>query len=123
MMSRGTLMFNLKELRKEKGLSQIEIANITGVTVRGYGKVERGEVGTTVDTLDKIADGLGVSVMRLLMPPQADFVDVVRCSACIHYDREKGVCNNFSKKVDVEGVEVYRTPYDFCSDGEKLNIE
>lgn len=62
---------NLKRFRMENNISQEEIADMANLSVRGYGKIERCEVNASLDTLDKLVDGTGLSRAQLLT--DADF--------------------------------------------------
>lgn len=53
------------ELRKEKHLSQEDLADICGVHRTYIGAIERGEKSPTLNSVDKIAKGLDVSVKDL----------------------------------------------------------
>jgi len=57
---------NLKRFRMENNISQEEIADMANLSVRGYGKIERCEVNASLDTLDKLVDGTGLSRAQLL---------------------------------------------------------
>ncbi len=57
---------NLTRLRELKGLSQENIADELGMTLSGYGKIERHEVGLTIDKLEKIANILQVQLTDIL---------------------------------------------------------
>ena len=59
-------MNRLKKLRKEKGLTQQELADIMGVTRRGYQKWEKGESTMKSDKAQQLADYFDVSVGYLL---------------------------------------------------------
>ena len=56
----------LKELRREKGLKQTEIAEFIGCIERHYQKIERGEINIPSLTLVKLADFFNVSTDYLL---------------------------------------------------------
>lgn len=56
----------LKELRKERGLKQRELAEFLGVILRHYQKIEAGEINIPTLTLIALADYFGVSVDYLL---------------------------------------------------------
>lgn len=53
---------NIRRLRTERGLSQEELAAQAGLNRNYVGMIERGENSPTVDTLDRIAEALGVDV-------------------------------------------------------------
>lgn len=57
---------NLKQFRKSSHLSQEELAARADLSARGYGKIERGEVHASLETLDKLATGTGLSLAALL---------------------------------------------------------
>lgn len=56
----------LKALRKSKGLSQSELAQELGVSVRSYHRYERGEINAPITALVAAADYFGVSADYLL---------------------------------------------------------
>jgi transcriptional regulator with XRE-family HTH domain len=57
---------NIVRLRRLKGLSQEELADVCGLHRTYVGSVERGERNATLSTLEVFADALGVSVTDLL---------------------------------------------------------
>lgn len=57
---------NLRRLRKDRGLSQEELADRCGLHRTYIGSVERGERNVTLGSLEVIASSLGVSVPYLL---------------------------------------------------------
>ena len=57
---------NLRELRRERGLTLDEAALATGVSKSMLGQIERGECGLSVATLWKIAGGLKLSFTSLM---------------------------------------------------------
>jgi transcriptional regulator with XRE-family HTH domain len=46
---------NIKAIREEKGLKQIEVADHIGVDKSAYSKIEKGTRSLTVDELQKMA--------------------------------------------------------------------
>lgn len=54
------------ELRKKMGLSQQELADAAGVTQASISNYESGKQIPSVNTADKIASALGVSLNELL---------------------------------------------------------
>ena len=66
MKGREIVSVNLKNYRKKYGLSQSQMAALTGLSVRGIGKIERREVAAEIDSLDKISSGLDISISDLL---------------------------------------------------------
>lgn len=56
----------LKELRKEKGLKQVEMADLFGWTEAHYQRVEYGWINVSATTLEFLADYFEVSTDYLL---------------------------------------------------------
>ena len=57
---------NLRAYRLEKGLSQEAFADFVGVHRTYMGGLERGERNLTLQSLEKLAEALGVDVRELL---------------------------------------------------------
>lgn len=57
---------NLRRLRLERGYSQENFAEVLGIHRTYLGAVERGERNPTLRTAERLADDLGVDVIRLL---------------------------------------------------------
>jgi len=56
----------IRDLRKEKGLSQEGLGWKADIHYTYIGAIERGEKNWSIDTLSKIAKGLGVGINDLL---------------------------------------------------------
>lgn len=63
---RETFGVRLKKLRKQKGMSQSELAQKVGVWQTLISRYEREEVAPTTSTLEWICKALGVSATELL---------------------------------------------------------
>ena len=63
---RRTLARNLKRLRRERGLTQEELADLAGLNRNYVGMIERQENAATVDTLEALADALQIKAAQLL---------------------------------------------------------
>jgi len=57
----------IQEIRKSRGLSQEQLAELTEMNFRSISRLERQQNIPTLETLDKVAKALGVSI--------ADFLD------------------------------------------------
>ena len=55
----------LKQLRKEKGMTQEYLADETGLTVESISNIERGIFGPKFDNLEKLALALEIEVQLL----------------------------------------------------------
>jgi XRE family transcriptional regulator, regulator of sulfur utilization len=56
----------IRKLRSQRGWSQEEFADICAVNRSYMGRIERGELNLTLDSLQKVGKGLGLSVSALL---------------------------------------------------------
>ncbi len=56
----------VRGLRAAKGLTQGQLADAVEVTQATLSRVERGQVGVSLEVLERLAIALGVSVARLL---------------------------------------------------------
>ena len=52
----------IAELRKERGLSQNKLAQLTGIDSSNIGKIELGKYNPSLDILSRIGDVLGVEI-------------------------------------------------------------
>lgn len=74
-------MIKLYELRKEREISQDEIAKILNVTRQSYSRYERGEHELGYEALNKLANFFDVSIDYLLGYSTYFYPDKVRCAA------------------------------------------
>jgi transcriptional regulator with XRE-family HTH domain len=56
---------NLRRLRRERGFSQEELADLAGINRNYVGMVEREENAPTVDVLEQLAGALNIEVIEL----------------------------------------------------------
>ncbi|WP_143959143.1 helix-turn-helix domain-containing protein [Litoribacter populi] len=56
----------IAELRKSKSISQEDLVDLTGFTLSQIGRIERGEINTSLSHLSKIAYALKVHPKELL---------------------------------------------------------
>ena len=57
---------NLRRTRHDKKLTQEELADRAGLSMRYVGSIERGDVSASVTVLGRIAEALGVEPAELL---------------------------------------------------------
>ena len=60
---------HLKKLRQKRGFSQETLAFEADIPISQIGRIERGEVNTTLITLDLLAKALKVSMQELVDIP------------------------------------------------------
>lgn len=58
---------NLRKIREGHGLSQVKMAEISGISRAYYGRIERGEFAATVKICYRIADAVGVHISDLFI--------------------------------------------------------
>ena len=56
---------NLRKIRTNRNLSQEELANDANIPINQIGRIERGEIATTISTLYLIANALQINVKDL----------------------------------------------------------
>ena len=61
---------NIRAYRRERGVSQEELADSLGVHRTYMGGVERGERNLTLRSLERLAERMGVDPVMLLTPPK-----------------------------------------------------
>jgi transcriptional regulator with XRE-family HTH domain len=57
---------NLRALRRARGISQVDLANSAGLSLRYIGRLERGEKSPTLTTVEAIANALSLEPPELL---------------------------------------------------------
>lgn len=62
-MSKITIGNSIKVRRKTLKVTQLQLAELAGVSVNTLYKIERGQANPTMETLDKIADILGMELI------------------------------------------------------------
>lgn len=82
---------NLKQIRKEKGLTLEELSEISGVSKSMLGEIERGSTNPTILVLWKIADGLKIPLTRLIKEEELDYT-IVRNYQLKVIDKEAEYC-------------------------------
>ena len=64
--ARKNFASKLKSIRKQKGLSQEQLALICGIDRTYIGRIERLERSPSLDILERIANGLKITLSELL---------------------------------------------------------
>jgi len=59
----------MRELRRERGLTQEAFAEKLGMLAPNYARIEQGRMNVTIDTIVRIANALGVAVAELFKRP------------------------------------------------------
>ena len=62
----NTFSIRLKELRKEKGLTQKQVADILGISDKGYGYYELGQREPSIEGIKTLCDLYDVSADYLI---------------------------------------------------------
>ncbi|MFN3916927.1 MAG: helix-turn-helix domain-containing protein [Flavobacteriales bacterium] len=67
----------IRNLRKERKLTQEEMATVLNISQRAYSKMENNEVQITPERLEEIAKALNVEVSRILPSLQHQIIEKV----------------------------------------------
>ena len=67
MKKNGAIKQKIYEIRRSKGISQEKMANLIGVALNSYRKLERGKTNLVNEKLWDIANALNVSVKELVL--------------------------------------------------------
>lgn len=70
--SKRLVSYNIRRLRRERDLSQHELATEAGITRAYLGRIESKGQNVTIDTLDAIADALGIHPQDLFAPKERE---------------------------------------------------
>lgn len=80
----------LRQLRIERGFTQEEIALRADITTSYYGQLERGTANPTINTLTKICDVMGVSIIDIFNESNTNLLGVDTLTMQIlHYLSDK----------------------------------
>lgn len=61
-----TIGENIKRIRKEKGLTQKKLGELCGINEANIRKYELGKANPKIETIDKIANALGVPIAQIM---------------------------------------------------------
>lgn len=109
-----TLGDSARKARKDAGLTQIKLSEISGVGASTILSIESADRNPAVLTVEALAMALGIS-MEQYIGSAIDCVHVVRCKDCIHFKKNMEsdtYCNTVNGLTDPEED-------DFCSYGER----
>ena len=67
MKKNGAIKQKIYEIRRSKGISQEKMANLIGVALNSYRKLERGKTNLVNEKLWDIANALNISVKELVL--------------------------------------------------------
>lgn len=65
--ARQRFAHNLRLVRLQKGLTQEQLAEVSGLHRTYVGSVERGERNISIDNMERLAEALGYALHELLM--------------------------------------------------------
>ena len=69
---------NLKKLRMERGLSQDDLARVSGISKSMLVQIERGTANPSLSTLQKLVNGMQVPFDALLRRPEVHYRDLAQ---------------------------------------------
>lgn len=121
----------IKELRRQKKLTQDRLAEIVGCSKQQIVKLERGERGLSQRWMEKIAGALGVGAHMLLpMPANLDVMVTTRVIVCGavqagHYKEaiEWPLADHYAIEVPVSGAYRGCAVFGVRVDGPSMNLE
>lgn len=77
----------IKELCKERSITLNQLAERIGVSQPSISGIATGKQKPSFDTLDKLADALGVSVAELFEPQPSNAVRCPHCGGVLHIEK------------------------------------
>lgn len=99
---------NLEQLRRARGLSQSQLAEISGVPRSTLTYFESGEGNPTLNNLLKLSEALSVRLEELLSLPRPE-VTLIRSADVPLQNKARGACQMFKLLPDrVPGMEIDR---------------
>jgi transcriptional regulator with XRE-family HTH domain len=82
---------NIAPIRRLRGLTQVDLADMTGLTQPTISRAENGEEGTTLGTFKLIAEALGVSLADLFADDRTKVeAELLGAFRRLPIDRQKG---------------------------------
>jgi DNA-methyltransferase (dcm) len=119
---------SVREYRKERHLTQVELADMVGISRKYLSLIERNKAMPSIDIVMKLASGLSVTMERLFfeipkieygkLPPKIRYVDLFCGIGGFHYAAEQAF-----KRLDIEGTCVFSSDIDkFAQDSYEANF-
>jgi transcriptional regulator with XRE-family HTH domain len=65
-MDNRSIKHNIYKLRRDKGMSQEEVANLMDISLTSYRKIEKGETNLISERISQLAGALGITEQELL---------------------------------------------------------
>lgn len=96
MKAQETVLKNIIVIRKNKGLSQDNLAKELGITQSGYALIERGDRKLTIDTLEQIAIILKMNMVDIITFPEILVKPNKNCEDC---DKHKETIENLNNYI------------------------
>ncbi|WP_352422271.1 helix-turn-helix transcriptional regulator [Proteiniphilum sp.] len=62
------MLLRIKEIAKRRSVTGVALAEMIGITQQNMSNIMNGKINPSLDTLQKIADALGVTVPELFAP-------------------------------------------------------
>ena len=85
----------VRQIRKEKGLSQEALADLAGIDRSYMGHIERGDQNITLTKIYQIADALGRVQKNFIC-----FLERIPEGGALWYDSKKAIVGNHNHRVD-----------------------
>ncbi len=102
----------IRLIREEKGYLQEAVASEIGLSVSGYGKIERGQTELTVNKAFEISKVLGVSAYKILDISETNNQEIKSNDGICVYTNQ-GSLNNYNKDVIDLLIKTKNTETDF----------
>jgi transcriptional regulator with XRE-family HTH domain len=67
----------IRQIRKQKGISQEQVADYLEIDTTNYGRMERGQVAISVERLEKLASLYETSVTKILAMTTTEEIDSI----------------------------------------------
>ena len=95
----NTIGENIRKYRKQKHMTQRELANTLGMRDAAISKYEKGIVSPSLDVLKKIAAALNVDVIEILYEPTKNISEMSQNEIKELMNKMKNVSEEFEKSV------------------------